>query len=154
MEQGVTNHFFLDYGDFGQLSISVIQLRTEYPEDGWFDYFSLDEKALGFRDLCSESCVTKNSFSLSAARTEQMWEYIKRFVSYYRPRQSVHKNSPGDCKHLLSDFSWGMWTAHSTAKFLYVWIFCSATLASFFLFSMMSTWLNLRETSLLLRKQH
>lgn len=56
------------------------------------------------------ACVTKTCLAVSAAGIEQTSECIKRFVSYYRVRQPVHKNSPGDCKHLLPDFSWGMWT--------------------------------------------
>lgn len=56
------------------------------------------------------ACVTKTCLAVLAAGIEQTSECIKRFVSYYRVRQPVHKNSSGDCKHLLPDFSWGMWT--------------------------------------------
>lgn len=68
-------------------------------------YFSLDQKVLGFGDLCHENCVNKTSLSVLAAGIVQVSECIKRFVSYYRARQSVYENSPGDCKHLLSNFS-------------------------------------------------
>lgn len=95
---------------------SCVFYHTFNAGTNWLCYFSQMWALLCLSPYIRRSwdlgaCVTKTCRAVSVSGIEKTSECIKRFVSYYRVRQPIHKNSPGDCKHLLPDFSWGMWTA-------------------------------------------